>query len=156
MGNNKDIGITDNLIFEAIETFLPIATRANPEPLVTADPSDIDKKLPQCQSCSCHEADVQKLRRKLAKMARGWLINRVGVLKVSWDPRKSPGCIKTEVINAKLMIFDKNGHIDEGGNFTGDYLGERKKLDAKTLAKMFPNKSELIKEKSTGKKGDNA
>jgi len=29
----------DNLIFEAIETFLPIAIRANPEPVVSADAS---------------------------------------------------------------------------------------------------------------------
>lgn len=149
---NKEQGVTDNLIFEAIETFLPIATRANPEPLVNADPSDVGQEIAHAIKVAlANFADTIKLRRKLAKMTRGWLLNRLGVLKMSWNPINK--LIELNVINAKKMLFDKDGYIDEGGIFRGEYEGERKKAIADTLIKMFPKKRELIVSKSKGKMG---
>lgn len=148
----KEIGVTDNLIFEAIETFLPIATRANPEPLVTADPSEEGQVLANdIKVALTHEADVQQLRRKLAKATRGWLLNRIGVIKVSWNPLSKK--IQTDVINAKRMIFDKDGFIDERGYFVGEYIGEKKKASAESLLEMFPKKKELITKKAHNKMG---
>lgn len=143
-------GVTDNLIFEAIETFLPIATRANPEPLVSADPSEIGQNLAHdIKVALAHEADVQMLRRKLAKTTRGWLLNRLGVVKVSWSPLLK--IIETDVINAKRMVFDREGFIDEAGIFRGEYVGEKKKATAKRLIQMFPTKETEIKLKAHGK-----
>lgn len=151
-GSGKDVGVTDNLIFKAIETFLPVATRANPEPLVTADPSDAGQKLAKdIQSALKHEADTQQLRRKLAKMTRQWMLNRIGVLKVSWNASLKK--IETAVINPKRMLFDREGYIDERGYFIGEYLAEKKKASADTLVKMFPKKQELITAKAKGKMG---
>lgn len=142
----------DNLIFEAIETFLPIATRANPEPLVSADPSDIGQQLAHdIKVALVNFADTQKLRRKLAKVTRQWLLNRLGCVKLSWDVNTKT--IKVDVINVKKMIFDKDGYIDEGGNFCGEYLGEKKKVTADKLIEMFPKKTEQITRKARGKMG---
>ena len=142
----------DNLIFESIETFLPIATRANPEPLVQADPSDIGQEVAKDVKVALSNwADTHKLRRKLAKMTRGWLLNRVGVIKLSWNPITKE--VEADVIEGKKMIFDKDGYIDEAGVFRGEYEGEKKQATADVLSQMFPNKKELIMKKAQGKKG---
>jgi len=144
--------LVDNLIFEAVETFLPIATRANPDPLVTADPSEIGQKISHDIKCALTDwADSEKLRRKLARTTRNWTWGRIGVLKVYWDV--STKTIKIDNINPKRMIFDKDGYIDEGGRFIGEYEGEKKKATSDKLAKMFPAKRKEILEKAKGKKG---
>lgn len=151
-GTGKDTAVTDNLIFKAIETFLPVATRANPEPLVTADPSDIGQSMASDLTKGLkHEADVQQLRRKLAKMTRQWMLYRIGVLKVTWNTELKR--IETNVINSKRMLFDRDGYIDEKGYFKGEYIGERKKASAEVLTQMFTKKSELIKQKCKGHMG---
>lgn len=142
----------DNLIFEAVETFLPIATRANPEPLVSADPSDEGQKLANdIRVALVHEADTQKLRRKLAKMTRQWVLNRLGALKVTWDVKTKSIC--TEAINTKKMLFDKDGFVDEGGHFRGTYVGEKKQCSAYDLMEMFPKHRQYLLEKCQGKTG---
>lgn len=148
----KETGVTDNLIFEAIETFLPIATRANPEPLVSADPSPEGQALANdIKIVLAHEADVQQLKRKLAKTTRGWLLNRVGVVKVTWNPIIKK--IETTVINGKRLIFDKDGYINERCQFVGEYIGEKKRASAENLIQMFPKKKSVITAKAHGKMG---
>lgn len=150
LGNRKDL--VDNLIFEAVETFLPIATRANPDPLVTADPSEIGQKIAHDIKCALVDwADNAKLRRKLARATRNWTWGRIGVVKIYWDVFTKS--IKIDVINPKRMIFDKDGYIDEGGIFVGEYEGEKKKASAEKLCEMFPAKTKEIMEKAKGKKG---
>lgn len=148
--NRKEL--VDNLIFEAVETFLPIATRANPDPLVTADPSEIGQKLAHdIKAALVDWADTSKLRRRLARVTRNWTWARIGVIKIVWDAHTKT--IKPEVINPKRMIFDKDGYVDEGGVFIGDFEGEKKKATAEKLAQMFPKKSKEILAKSKGQKG---
>lgn len=150
LGNRKDL--VDNLIFEAVETFLPIATRANPDPLVTADPSEIGQKIAHDIKCALVDwADNAKLRRKLARATRNWTWGRIGVIKIYWDVFTKT--IKIDVINPKRMIFDKDGYIDEGGIFVGEYEGEKKKASAEKLCEMFPSKTKEILDKAKGKKG---
>jgi len=150
LGNRKDL--VDNLIFEAVETFLPIATRANPDPLVTADPSDIGQRIAHDIKCALVDwADTEKLRRKLARTTRNWTWGRIGVIKVYWDPITKT--IKIENVNPKRMIFDKDGYVDEGGIFVGEYEAEKKKASADTLSQMFPSKKKEIMEKAKNAKG---
>lgn len=150
MGNRKDL--VDNLIFEAVETFLPIATRANPDPLVTADPSDMGQQIAHDIKVALVDwADTEKLRRKLARTTRNWTWARIGVIKVYWDVFTKT--IKIENVNPKRMIWDKDGYIDEGGIFTGEYEGEKKKATADTLSKMFPAKAKEIMDKAKKMKG---
>lgn len=149
---NGDRGIVDNLIFEAIETFIPIATRANPDPLVSADPSDEGQKLAHdIKEALLHEADRIKLRKKLKGMLRHWLIYKIGVIKHSYNVHLDR--IEMDVINPKRMIFDKDGYIDESGKFVGEYLGEKMKNTAKRLIELFPSKKDYITEKAKGKLG---
>lgn len=149
---NNTNGVTDNLIFKAIETFLPVATRANPEPLVQADPSDIGQSLAKdLTEALKHEADVQILRRKLAKATRQWMLYRIGVLKVSWNPIIK--CIETTVVPSKRLIFDRDGYVNEKAEFVGEYIGEKKKASAKVLKQMFPKKAQDIVAKCKGKMG---
>ncbi len=144
--------LTDNLLFEAIETFLPIATRSNPEPLVTGAPDEITQQVSRDVKVGlAHEADVQALRRKLAKGTRQWVINRLGVWKICWDPITKS--IKTEVIDPVKMGFDPDGYIDERGIFRGDWLYQKKKCSADDLIEMFPKKKEYITAKVQAKMG---
>lgn len=144
--------LVDNLIFEAVETFLPIATRANPDPLVTADPDEMGQKIAHdIKAALVDWSDSVKLRRKLARTTRNWTWARIGVLKVYWDPITKS--IKIDNINPKRMIWDKDGYVDEGGHFVGEYEGEKKKASADKLCEMFPSKKDKIMEKAKGKKG---
>lgn len=144
--------LVDNKIFEAIETFIPIATRANPDPLVTADTTPLGDKLSNdIKNTLVHEADRQKLRKLLKGVLRHWLIYRIGIIKVSFDMVLNE--IVTEVINPKRMMFDKDGHWDESGFFTGEWIAEKKQASASRLLEMFPGKADEIKQKSQDKKG---
>lgn len=143
---NNEKSIIDNQLFSAIETFLPIATRANPDPLVQSDPSPQGQTVAvNIKNALVYEADRQKLRTKLKADLRNWLIYKVGILKIAWNSELEQ--IETIVVNPKLMIFDKDGHWDESGQFTGDYLGERKTLCADDLAGLFPKSKDVIKQK---------
>lgn len=151
-GKFDDTVIVDNLIFEAVETFLPIATKASPESLVQADPSKEGQKLASdLKNVLSHEADVQHLRRKLARTTRSWLLNRLGGMKVCWDLNTKS--IVTEVTRIKDLIFDKDGYINEHCQFVGCYIGEKKKATAEKLCELFPKKKELIIKKAQGKMG---
>lgn len=142
----------DNLIFEAVETFLPIANRANPDPLVVSDSS------PQGQALSKNVknglvdwADKQKFRMKLKKGTRNWVLYKLGVWKMSYNVLKDE--IECEVVNPKDLIMDKDGHWDEAGLFTGEYIGQKKKISASKLAEMFPKSEEKITSFAKGKMG---
>jgi hypothetical protein len=144
--------LVDNKIFAAVETFLPIATRANPDPQVQADESPAGQQLAHdLRAALSHEADRQKLRKKLKGMLRHWTIYRIGVIKISYNVIL--GEIETTVINPKRMVFDKDGHIDESGKFVGEYLGEKKQTTAKKMLELFPKKSLEIKLKCKNKLG---
>ncbi len=140
----------DNLIFEAVETFLPIANRANPDPLVKADSSSEGLELAKdVKNGLVDWADKTKLRMKLKKGTRHWVLSKLGVWKMSYNVLKDE--IDCEALNPKNLILDKDGHIDESGLFTGEYIGEKKKKSASMLAEMFPKHSEFFASKSQGK-----
>lgn len=144
--------MVDNLIFEAIETFIPIATRANPDPLVSADPTEIGQKTAHdLKEAIVHEADRMKMRKLLKRLLRHWLIYKIGVLKYSYNLKLER--IETEVINPKRMLFDKDGHIDESGKFVGEYVGEKINTTAEKLIELFPKSEAIILEKAKGKLG---
>lgn len=144
--------LVDNEIFVDLETQLPLACRANPEPVVALDQSTGDQTLADLvRKVLSYQADRQKLRQLLKGAARDWNLNKIGVLKLRWDPVE--GDVMTEVVNPKRMMFDKDGYVREGGIFTGDYIGEIKRLTADTLIGLFPKEKEFILGKAGGKKG---
>ncbi len=144
--------LVDNIIFEAVETFLPLATSANPDPVVSADPTDQGNRVAHALHASLvYEADRQLLKRKLARLVRNWSWDRLGVLKLSWNYVLQE--IDTDVIRAKDMIFDKDGYIDEGGVFRGEYIGHKKKFAASRLIEMFPKREQDILRECEGRTG---
>jgi len=151
--------LTDNLIFEAVETFLPIATRANPEPNVTPlgtgdDPKtqkEAEKFAKDVQTALVDEADTQRLRMILKAMTRNWALYLIGAVRITWDSQE--GCIKTEAELPSRFIFDVNCRIDVGGQYYGDFIGLKKKFSASKLVEMFPKKEAVIRERCDGKMG---
>ncbi len=144
--------LVDNKIFEALETFLPIATRANPDPLVQSSPDDVSQQVASdVKQALVYEADRQKLRMKIKKLARHWAIYRLGVVKLVYDTALDE--IETQIINPKRMILDKDGCWDEAGHFKGVYIGERKRLSAEDLIELFPKKGQMVKEKVSNRLG---
>lgn len=144
--------LVDNEIFIDFETFLPLATRANPDPVVTIDQAVGDQTLADLVRNSLkYQADDQKLHMLMRGMTRDWGLNKIGCMKLRWDNIKND--VATDVINPRRLILDKDGYVDVGGNFTGDYIGERKMIQAGTLAGLFPNKKDFILGKAGGKKG---
>jgi len=138
----------DNLIFEAVETFLPIANRANPDPLVKSNNLDLAKNV---KDALVDWADKQKLRMKLKKGTRNWVLSQLGVWKMSYNVLKDQ--IDCDVVDPKNLILDKDGHWDEAGLFTGEYIGEKKKKSASLLIEMFPDHEEQITSLAKGKMG---
>lgn len=144
--------IVDNRIFNALETFLPIATRANPEPLVMSDKSEVGQKLAKdVKDVLAHLADKVKFRMKLKGITRNWALMRLGVIRMEYDYLKDD--IDVEVVHPKRMLLDPNGTIDDSGFFTGQWLGERLNFSAKKLTEMFPDKKDAIMQKARGAKG---
>ena len=143
--------MVDNLIFESLETYLPQATRRNPEPLVMLDSSERDEQgnedpvktryVEKVKAKLADLADKNKMRLKLKKSARHWSIYQLAVAKMGWDLNKQMPVPR--IIRPKRMILDPNATIDEDG-YTGDYIGEYRKLSAsKILAVMGDTKEEM-------------
>jgi len=144
--------LVDNLLFEALETFLPIATRANPEVNVSADGTDEGEKIADAVQKALHnQAEKQHLRMKLKGMTRNWAIYLIGALKISWDYTKNNS--NTDIVLPKHLILDPESVIEVGGIYNGEYLGLRKKKTAKKLIELFPKKEKEIKLLAQGKLG---
>ncbi len=136
----------DNAIFEALETFLPLATQTNPDAVVASDESPEGQKLGDLvRQAITYQADRQLLRMKLKSQMRDWAIYFLGAMKVYWDP--AIGDIATDVIPPKRLILDPDAWIDEKGRYHGEYIGEYKKVSAKQLLELFPDKKTEIMEK---------
>lgn len=143
--------LVDNRIFNALETFLPIATRANPEPLVTSDNSDLGQELAKdTKDALAHLADKLKLRMKLKGATRNWALMRLGAICIDYDYQKDE--IDIRVVHTKRVMLDPDGYIDDGGIFHGQWIGEPMPYSASTLTEMFPDKKNKILEKAKGKK----
>jgi hypothetical protein len=134
----------DNLIFESLETYLPQMTRRNPEPLVSLARTEFDdegnadevktKYVTKVKGRLGDLADSNKIRLKLKRAGRHWAIYLIGAVKHGWDLDKD--CPTSRVIRAKKLILDPEAWIDEDG-YTGEYVGERRKLKASKILKII-------------------
>lgn len=146
--------LVDNLIFEAIETFLPIATRGNPQAIVTGNGTPEGDKISKTLTAGLeYQANRQALRMKLKSITRNWAIYMIGCGKVVWDSTEND--MNTKVILPSRLILDPNAEIEVGGIYRGEYLGEKKKCTARKLVKLFPSKTREITNKCQGQMGSN-
>ena len=137
--------IQDNVIFEAVETFLPAVTRANPNPVVSADSTDEGDLIAKAvQKMLAYQADRMRLRLKVKKAVRFWALYLVGVAKISWSQMDDD--ISLHIIRPQKLIMDPDGTIDEDMSYTGEFMGEYKKDSAADLIVKFPNHKKEIEE----------
>lgn len=144
---DKSRAIVDNVIFESLETYLPQVTRRNPEPMVSLSQSE--EETPEAQEYAKalqaelgELADELKLRLKLKKVARHWAVSLLGAAKFGWDLNKDIPSIR--VIRAQKLILDPEATIDEDG-YTGDRIGEYRKLQASILLKIVDGDANATK-----------
>ena len=142
----------DNAIFEAVETALPMATNRNPEPLVSSDQTPEGKALEKSvRGMLVHHADRLRLKKRLKKVTRHWMIYMVGAVKVGWSMKTND--ISTPVIHPTKLILDPNGTIDDDMNYTGYYVGEWLEDTASNLVIRFKDKKEEITKEAKEKMG---
>lgn len=141
---SKNRPIMDNVIFEAVETFLPQVTRRNPDPMVTL--SRREKQTAEnlayareLQRELAEIADEMVLRLKLKKGARHWMIYMLGVMKFGWSIDKDMPFV--EVVRPPRIILDPNAVNDEDG-YSGEYIGLHRKMEAARLIQLVESVGE--------------
>lgn len=146
---DKGRALVDNVIFEALETYLPQATRRNPEPLVQLDPTEestptAEEYLLKLKKRLADLGDKNKLRLKLKKGARHWAIYQLGVGKFGWDLDKNMPVVR--IVRPKRIILDPDATIDEDG-YTGNRVGEYRKMEASKILAIIANEKDSAEAK---------
>jgi len=143
--------LVDNLIFESLETFLPIATRPKADPVVTGDETPEGQQLAdKVRKMLTFWADEKTYNLKLKQVARFWSLYKLGVMKLGWSNKEND--ITCIAIRPQKLILDPDATID-CAEYTGEYIGEYRKETARNLIKRFPKGKEYIEELCKGKMG---
>ena len=149
--STQEGALASNILFEALETFLPAALSKNPDPVVYSDNSEQGNSISDAVKTMLQfHADQLVLRSQLTLMTRQWAMYFLGVIKHGWD--KELKDITSEVRKIQDFIFDPNGFVDVHGDFQG-YLGERISVTADKLCELFPDHASYIKAKVDYKMG---
>jgi hypothetical protein len=146
--NNKR-PLTDNIIFDGVETLVPLATQQNPDCVILTNSEDPTLKE-NIHTLIEYLADRNNLRDKLKKATRNWLWRYVGVVKATYSAKDNE--ITAKSINPKNMILDPNAFVEDG-RYIGEFAGELMEDKASDLVKKFPKKEKEIKELCNGKMG---
>ena len=148
---NAEYPNTNNVIFESTETLLPIICRENPEPTVNAFGGDEQQRFATLTAKVIEEiVDRQSLKLKVKQATRHWMVDLLGVMKLSWSMVEDEMEITT--VMPKSIILDPHGTFD-GGRFMGKYIGEEKVESAEKLMERFPEQADYIEEDVQGKLG---
>lgn len=143
--------LVDNIEFEALETFLPAATRKNPEPMVSSDGTPEGNALARKVSDRLAElADTLRFKLKIKKAARHWALYYLGCIKLGWSVELNE--IAMQVRRPHQLILDPDAMTDEC-EYEGEYLGEYRTEGAGDLIERFPEKEKYIKDEVKEKLG---
>jgi len=143
--------LIDNLIFESLETFLPIATRAKVEPMVESDNTQEGIELAgKVQRMLSYLMDTLAYNLRLKQVTRYWALYMLGVMKVGWSMKENN--ITCRAIRPQKLILDPTATVEDC-DYTGYYIGERLEDMASDLVLRFPSKKEYITDKVKGKMG---
>jgi len=156
LGENPPI---DNVLFESLETFLPQATKSNPEPYVYVQRKNlakldeeqkkvVDQYTKHVKELLADEADTKKLRLKLKSATRKWSLSLIGIIKTGYGEDG----VYAESIHTKDIILDSTASC-ENGDYTGKYVGQLIKIEASKLVARYPEKEQIIKASVKGKMG---
>lgn len=137
--------VVDNVLFEALETFLPVATKRNPEPLVTfvhkADEQVYGNIKTYIKERLDYLAKKLSIRLKVQKAARHWALFLLGCAYIGWDLAEDE--ISVEVIKPHALILDPDSVTDEDG-YHGEFIGRYRKISAERLIELSPKHKEFI------------
>lgn len=148
---NEGHALVDNLIFESLETFLPIATRPKADPVVTGDNTQKGEDLAsKVRKMLQFWADKEAYNLRLKDTTRWWALYKLGCMKIGWSNKDND--ITVVSIRPQKLILDPDSRID-CGEYTGEYIGEYRKETARNLIKRFPKAKKYITEKCKGKFG---
>jgi len=143
--------LIDNLIFESLETFLPIATRPKADPLVESQDQNTESGVSdKVRKMLTYIADDLSFNLKMKQVTRHWSLYHLGVMKVGWSMKTND--ITCQVIRPQKLILDPDATIEEG-EYTGYYIGEYLTDKASDLITRFPKQEKFIKEKVSEKTG---
>jgi hypothetical protein len=139
--------LVDNLIFESLETFLPIATRPKADPIVNSPNQELADKV---RKMLTFWSDEQVFNLKLKQVVRFWSLYKLGVMKLGWSNKQNDiTCIS---IRPQKLILDPDASID-CAEYTGEYIGEYRKETARNLIKRFPKGKKYITDQCKSKLG---
>lgn len=147
--------LVDNLIFESLETFLPIATRPKADPVVNSAESSVvttgvQTLADKVRHMLIYWADKQVFNLKLKQVVRFWSLYKLGVMKLGWSNKENDiTCIS---IRPQKLILDPDATID-CAEYTGEYIGEYRKETARNLIKRFPKAKKYITDQCKEKFG---
>ena len=146
-----DKGAIDNLIFESLETFLPIATRPKADPLVESDNTEEGNAIAdKVRKMLIYVSDILSYNLKMKQVARYWALYMLGVMKVGWSMKKND--ITCVAIRPQKLVLDPKATIEEG-EYNGYYIGEHMEDMASDLVARFTDKEQFIKDKVKEKMG---
>ena len=137
--------LTDNLVFEAVETALPFYTKQHAEPLVSSDETPEGQALSRKVGDRIKDlADTLRLRLKVKKAVRHWSLYYLACMKLGWSMARNE--IAVQVVRPQHLVLDPDAVTDEC-EYDGDYLGHIKTDSAEDLITRFPEKKDYISEK---------
>ena len=143
--------LVDNLIFESLETFLPMATRPKADPLVESDNTEQGNVIAQkVRQMLVYIADLLSYNLKMKQVARYWALYLLGAMKVGWSMKEND--ITCVSIRPQKLILDPKATIEEC-EYKGYYIGEYVEDMASDLIIRFPSKSKFISDKVKDKMG---
>jgi len=147
----KSQGPVDNVLFEALETFLPLATRPKADPIVESDNSEAGNEVAdKVRKMLAFLADQLGYNLKLKQVARYWALYQLGVMKVGWSMKEND--ITCVAVRPQKLILDPKATIEDC-EYTGYYIGERLDGMASDLVIRFPKQKDFISQKVNGKMG---
>lgn len=139
--NKRDA--VDNLIFEALETALPVYTRQIAQPVIkTLGDPNAQAFAKKVEDRITDLADTIRLRLKVKKAVRNWALYFLGVLKFGWSVEKNE--ITVQAVRPQQLILEPDAMTDEC-EYEGAYIGFYRTETASDLAERFPKKAEEIK-----------
>ena len=148
--DDSDHPLVDNIVFESLETFLPIITKQKAEPLVSSIGGEMTETANKVRKQLSYWADKERLNLKIKKAVRFWALDFVGCIKMGWSMEKND--IVAIPIKPENLILDADSYIDDT-EYLGDYLGEYREDSGANLLKRFPSKKDIINEECKYKLG---
>ena len=143
--------LVDNIIFESLETFLPIATRPKADPLVESDNTELGNAIAQkVRQMLVYIADNLSYNLKVKQVVRYWALYLLGAMKVGWSMKEND--ITCIAVRPQKFILDPKATIEEC-EYKGYYIGEYLEDMASDLVTRFPNKLKFISDKVKDKMG---